>query len=87
VLTKYDIHTLVTVFIVNPTQVDLLPQACATQIYVAFNAIQVEEKNHHNQHLTEQFFPLLIKVFGCLHKRVDRFLHNCTNAIWSLKGS
>jgi hypothetical protein len=23
--------------------------------------------------------------FGCLHKQVDVFLHNCANAIWSLK--
>jgi hypothetical protein len=26
-----------------------------------------------------------VKVFGCLHKQVDVFLHNCANAIWSLK--
>jgi hypothetical protein len=86
-LTKYDIHTLANVFIANPTQADLLPQSCATQRYVAFDAIQVKEKNYHNQHLTEQFFPLPIKVFGCLHKHADMFLHNCVNAIWSLKGS
>jgi hypothetical protein len=24
--------------------------------------------------------------FGCLHKTIDAFLHNCANAIWILKG-
>ncbi len=27
-----------------------------------------------------------MEVIGCLHKQVDVFLHNCANAIWSLKG-
>jgi hypothetical protein len=27
-----------------------------------------------------------MKVFGCLHKHVDVFLHNYANAIWNLKG-
>jgi hypothetical protein len=35
------------------------------------------------QHLTNQFLPLTIKVFGCLHKQVDVFLYICANAIWS----
>jgi hypothetical protein len=47
-LTKDGIHTLANVFIVDPTQVDLLPQSCATQGFVAFDATQVEENNYHN---------------------------------------
>jgi hypothetical protein len=32
--------------------------------------------------------PLIItiKVFGCLYKHANVFLHNCAKAIWSLKG-
>jgi hypothetical protein len=26
-------------------------------------------------------------VFGCLHKHANMFLHDCANAIWSLKES
>jgi hypothetical protein len=26
-------------------------------------------------------------MFGCLHKQVDVFLHDYTNAIWNLKAS
>jgi hypothetical protein len=44
--------------------------------------IKLKEKNYHNQHPTNQFFPLAIEVFGCLHKHADVFLHDCANAIW-----
>jgi hypothetical protein len=87
VFTKDDIHTLANVFIVDPTQVNLLPQSCAIQRFVAFNVAQVEERNYHNQHLINQFLPLTIKVFDYLHKCADMFLDNSTNAIWSLKRS
>jgi len=33
-----------------------------------------------------QFLPLTIEIFDCLHKHVDVFLHDCANVIWSLKG-
>jgi hypothetical protein len=46
-----------------------------------------KEMSYRNQHLTDQFLPLAIVVFGCLHKLADVFLHDCTNAIWSLKGT
>jgi hypothetical protein len=32
-----------------------------------------------------KFICLTIEVFGCLHKHANMFLHNCANAIWSLK--
>jgi hypothetical protein len=84
--TKDDICTLVNVVIVNPMQVNLLPQSCATQGLVAFDVVQSKEKSHHDQHPTNQFFPLTIEVFGCLHKQTNVFLHDCANANWSLKG-
>jgi hypothetical protein len=85
VFTKYGIHTLVDVIIVNPTWTDLLPWSCRTRGFVAPNAIQAKEKSYHNWHPIDQFFPLAIEVFGCLHKHADVFLHYCANAIWSLK--
>ncbi len=36
-------------------------------------------------HPTNQFLPLTIKVFDYVHKHVNVFLHDCANAIWSLK--
>jgi hypothetical protein len=47
---------------------------------------QVKEWNYCDQHLVNQFLPFVMEVFGCLHKQVDVFLHNCAHAIWSLKG-
>jgi hypothetical protein len=86
VLTKDDICTLTNIVIVDPTWVDLLFRSCTTQRFVALDAPQAKEKSYYNWHPTDQFFPLTIEVFGCLHKHVDVFLNECANAIWSLKG-
>jgi hypothetical protein len=64
--------------------VDLLPQSCTIQRFVASDVTQVNESSYCN--LVNQFLPLAIEVSGCLHKHVDVFLHDCANAIWSLKG-
>ncbi len=32
-----------------------------------------------------KLLPLAMEVFGCLHKQMNVFLHNCANVIWSLK--
>jgi hypothetical protein len=50
VFTKNGIHSQVDVVIVDPMRVDLLPQSCATQRFVAFNMIQAKGKNYCDQH-------------------------------------
>jgi hypothetical protein len=57
----------------------------ATQKLVAFNVVQAKEKSYHDQHPSDQFLPLIIEVFGCLHKQAYVFLHYLANAIWSFK--
>ncbi len=84
--TKDNIHTLADVVIVDPTRAYLFPQSCAIQGFVVLDATQVKEKKYYNRHPTNQFLPLAIEIFGHLHKQVDVFLHDCANAIWSLKG-
>jgi len=59
--------------------------SCTTQKFATSNAFQAKEMNYCNQHPNDQFFPLAIEIFWCLHKHVDVFLHECANAIWSLK--
>jgi hypothetical protein len=76
---KDGIHTLVDVIIIDPTQANLLPSFYEAQRFVAFDAAEAK-------HPTNKFLPLAIKVFGCLHKQADMFLHDYANAIWSLKG-
>jgi len=66
VLTKNGIHTLVNVVIVDPTWVNLLPQFCAIQGFVAFDVTQVKEKSYRNRHPINQFFPLAIDVIWLL---------------------
>jgi hypothetical protein len=58
----------------------------ATQGFDASNVAQAKERSYYDQHLVNQFLPLSMEVFGCLHKHADVFLHNCANAIWGLKG-
>jgi hypothetical protein len=87
VFTKDGICTLADVVIANLTQVDLLPQSCATQGFVTSDVVQAKKRNYHNQRPINQFLPLAIEVFGCLHKHANVFLHDCVNAIWSLKGT
>jgi len=48
VLTKNGNITLIDVVIVDPMQVDLLPQSYTTQIFTTFNAVQAKERNYHN---------------------------------------
>jgi len=86
VFTKYGIHTLGNIIIANLTWIDLFPRSVITQRSIASNVAQPKEKSYDNRHPIDQFLPLPIEVFGCLHKNVDVFLHNYANAIWSLKG-
>jgi hypothetical protein len=85
VFTKDGIRILIDIIIVDPMRAYLLLQFCTIQRFIAFDETQAKKKNYHNQHLIDQFLPLAIELFGCLHKHANMFLHNCVNAIWSLK--
>jgi len=86
VLTKYNICTVVDIVIVNPTRTDLFLRSCVIQRFVTLMQLKPKKKNYHNQYSIDQFLPLTIEIFGCLHKYADVFLHNCANVIWNLKG-
>ncbi len=75
-LTKDGICTLVNIVIANAMFVDLPRQSCTTQRFATSNAIQTKERNYRDQHPTNQFFPIAIKVFKCLHKHAYVLLHN-----------
>ncbi len=66
--TKDGICTLVDIIIANPTQADLLPRSCTTQGFAAFDATQAKKQSYCDQHAIYQFLPLVVDVFGCLHK-------------------
>jgi hypothetical protein len=66
--------------------VDLLFRSYKIQGFVAFDTIQAKKRNYHNRHLTDQFLPFTIEIFGCSHKQGNVFLEECANVIWSVKG-
>jgi hypothetical protein len=39
-----------------------------------------------NRHPKNDFIPLVIEIFGCLHQHVNDFFHHCANMAWSTKG-
>jgi hypothetical protein len=43
------------------------------QGFVAFDAPQAKERSYHTLHPINQFLPLAIEVFGCLHKQAYVF--------------
>jgi hypothetical protein len=69
-----NICILTNVVIVDPTWTYLFPWFCAIQGFVVSNAAQAKERSYRNWHPTDQFLPLVIEVFDCLHKHVDVFL-------------
>ncbi len=58
---------------------DLLPPFCTTQRFTTFDVFQAKKRSYCHRHSIDQFLPLAIEVFGCLHKLVDV----CANVIWS----
>jgi len=80
VLTEDEICTLINFVIIDPTQTDLLSQSCAIWGFVAFDVIQAQKRGYCDQHPIDQFLPLTIEIFECLHKQVYVFLHYCANA-------
>ncbi len=86
VFIKDGIRILVDIVIADPTRANLLLQSYAIQGFATSGVAQTKERNCCNWHPIDQFLPLVIEVFGCLHKHVDVFLHDDANTIWSLKG-
>jgi len=69
------VHTLVDVVIINPIEVDLVLQVFFSRGVVMTITTQVKDGLYCNRFLTYMLFPLIIKVFRCLHQQVDKFLH------------
>ncbi len=53
--TKDNIRALGDIVIVDPMQVDLLPQFCAIQGFVTFDVTQANERSYRNRHPIDQF--------------------------------
>jgi hypothetical protein len=58
---------LVDVVIIDPTQIDLVLWVAFFHGVVAIVAALAKSDLYYNRILVDMFFPLAIKVFGCLH--------------------
>jgi hypothetical protein len=68
VLTTNGTRTLVDVVIVNLTHVDLISQVAYSWGMATMIITQTKVVSYHDHHLEEDFIPLIIKIFGCLHQ-------------------
>jgi hypothetical protein len=79
------IHTSIDLVIVNPTWVDLILQVVFCHM-VAMTMVSHAKLFYYDWHSTYAFFPLVIKVFGCLHQQANNFLYQCANMVRLAKG-
>jgi hypothetical protein len=75
--------TLIDVIIASSTRVDLILQVVFSHGVIVIIATQAKDNFYRNWFLVDMFFPLAVKVFGCLHQHADEFFHNVT---WGMKG-
>jgi hypothetical protein len=59
---------LVNVIITNPTHANLVLQVVFSQGMDVAIATQAKVVSYHDQHLEDDFIPLIVKIFGCLHQ-------------------
>jgi len=53
---------------------------------VAMTMVSHAKLFYYDWHSTYAFFPLVIKVFGCLHQQANNFLYQCANMVRLAKG-
>jgi hypothetical protein len=63
-----DICTFAIGMIVNPTQVDLVFRTTSSHMVVMTCQLKQKKNSTTIDTLHTHFFPLVIKVFGCLHQ-------------------
>jgi hypothetical protein len=76
------ILTLTKIVITNPTQANLIPDLAQLKDLPPSMRLKARK----GAITTSTPLIIAIKVFGCLYKHANVFLHNCAKAIWSLKG-
>jgi len=60
--------TLVDVVIVDPTYVNLILWVDSSWGAITMIITQTKIVSYHNRHLKDDFIPLVVEIFGCLHQ-------------------
>ncbi len=80
VITINRFRTLGNVVIVDPTHINLVQQASMTTTHWATVATQDKEWSYTKWVLRNDFIPLAIKTYNCLHPHFGYFLSSCVHA-------
>jgi hypothetical protein len=67
VLTIEDIHTLANIIIIDLTCADLVLRITFSKGMAKMIVVETKVVSYHDQHPKDNFIPLAIEIFGCLH--------------------
>jgi hypothetical protein len=79
VISKDGFWTLVDVVIVNLTCIDLVQHALMTIMHASIVVAQDKARSYTKQAPRDDFIPLAIETYDCLHPRFDFFLTSCVH--------
>jgi hypothetical protein len=76
-ITKNGFQTLMDVIITNPIYIDMVQQTLTTTIHVVMMVAQENTRSYVERALGNDFIPLSIETYGCLHSHHDSFFTTC----------
>jgi hypothetical protein len=77
-ITKDDLHTLMDLVITNSTCTNMVQQTSTTTTHAATMVAQEKTQSYAEQAPSNDFIPLAIETYGCLHSCFDSFLITCS---------
>jgi len=79
-ITRNSFQTLTNVFIADPTCIDLVQCALTTTAHAMTVVTQNKTQSYIKSELKDDFIPLVIETYDCLHPCFDSFLISCVHA-------
>jgi hypothetical protein len=70
-------QTLMDVIITDPIPTNMVQQTSTTTTHATMMAVQKKTRSYVKQTLGDDFIPLAIETYGCLHSHFDSFLTVC----------
>jgi hypothetical protein len=80
IITKDNFWTLANIVIGNPTRTDLAQWISTMTTYAMMMAAQDKARSYTKQVPRNDFIPLAIETYSCLHLCFDSFLFSCVHA-------
>ncbi len=80
VITRNNFQTLTNIVIANPTHTNLVQHTSTTIVHATIVVTQDKTQSYTERMPRDDFIPLAIETYGCLHPRFDSFLIICVHA-------